>query len=91
VAGGGSTPTARRALSAGAFGQKAAEGLPDNPDAGKLIRWDVNNASNLPVARTNASGWGANGAIYLAGGNDGTGPKSELYWAVPTNAGDLPE
>src|SRR4029079_4865007 len=68
-----------------------AEGLPDNPDAGKLIRWDVNNAANLPVARTNASGWGANGAIYLAGGDDGTGPKSELYWAVPTNNGDLPE
>ena len=79
------------AVQRGAFGQTAAEGLPDNPDAGKLIRWDVNNAANLPVARTNASGWGANGAIYLAGGNDGTGPKNEVYWAVPTNNGDIPE
>jgi hypothetical protein len=79
------------AVQRGAFGQKAAEGLPENPDEGKLIRWDINNAANLPVARTNASGWGANGAIYLAGGNDGTGPKSELYWAVPTNSGDIPE
>jgi hypothetical protein len=79
------------AVQRGAFGQKAAEGLPDNPDAGKLIRWDVNNAANLPVARTNASGWGANGAIYLAGGNDGTGPKSEVYWAVPTSVGDITE
>ena len=75
----------------GAFGQAAAEGLPENPNEGKLVRWDVNPAANLPVARTNASGWGANGAIYLAGGNDGSGPKREVYWAVPTNAGDLPE
>ncbi len=79
------------AVQRGAFGQAAAEGLPANPDVGKLIRWDVNNSANLPVARTNASGWGANGAIYLAGGDDGTGPKSELYWAVPNNNGDLPE
>jgi len=79
------------AVQRGVFGQKAAEGLPANPNAGKLIRWDVNNAANLPVARTNASGWGANGAIYLAGGNDGKGPKSELYWAVPTTSGDIPE
>ncbi len=75
----------------GAFGQVAAAGLPANPDAGKVVRWDVNDAANLPAARTNASGWGANGSLYLAGGNDGSGPKSELYWAAPTTAGDLPE
>ena len=79
------------AVQRGAFGKKAAEGLPANPDEGKLIRWDINNSANLPVARTNASGWGANGAIYLAGGNDGSSPKSEVYWAVPTTTGDLPE
>jgi len=79
------------AVQRGAFGKAAAEGLPENVDEGKLIRWDINNNANLPVARTNASGWGANGAIYLAGGNDGTGPKSEVYWAVPTTAGDIPE
>ena len=75
----------------GAFGLEAAEGLPANPDQGKLIRWDVNDQANLPAPRTNQSGWGANGAIYLAGGADATGPKTELYWAVPTTAGDLPE
>jgi len=79
------------AVQRGAFGKRAAEGLPANPDEGRIIRWDVNNASNLPVARANASGWGANGAIYLAGGNDGSGPRSEVYWAVPTSAGDLTE
>src|SRR4051794_29656045 len=80
-----------KAVQRGAFGLKAAEGFPANPNAGKLVRWDVNNSANLPVARTNASGWGANGAIYVAGGNDGTAAKPEVYWAVPTNAGDIPE
>jgi hypothetical protein len=75
----------------GAFGLAAAEGLPANPDQGKLIRWDINDKANLPAPRTNQSGWGANGAIYLAGGADASGPKTELYWAVPTTAGDLPE
>jgi hypothetical protein len=79
------------AVQRGAFGEKAEPGFPANPAEGRLIRWDVSNASNLPVARTNASGWGANGAIYLAGGNDGTAPKSEVYWAVPTTTGDLTE
>lgn len=79
------------AVQRGVFGQPAAEGLPENPNAGKVIRWDVNNAANLPVARTNAAGWGANGALYLAGGNDGNGPRSEVYWAIPTTSGDLTE
>jgi len=79
------------AVQRGAFGPAAAEGLPENPNEGKLVRWDVNNSSNLPVARTNASGWGANGAIYIAGGSDGTTPKRDVYWAAPTTEGDLPE
>jgi hypothetical protein len=75
----------------GEFGQPAIEGLPANPDEGKLIKWTIEDPWNLPVARTNASGWGANGAIYLAGGNDGSGPQSEVYWAVPTTTGEIPE
>ncbi|HUU84464.1 MAG TPA: hypothetical protein VM243_13270, partial [Phycisphaerae bacterium] len=75
----------------GAFGEEAEEGLPANPNEGKLIRWDLSPTSNLPAVRTNASGWGANGAIYLAGGSDGTAPKTEVYWAVPTTDGDIPE
>ena len=46
------------AVQRGAFGKAAAEGLPANPDVGKLIRWDVNNSANLPVARDNAIGLG---------------------------------
>jgi hypothetical protein len=79
------------AVQRGVFGQPAAAGLPDNPDEGKVIRWDVNNSANLPVARANAAGWSANGALYLAGGSDGTNPQREIYWAIPTTAGDLPE
>jgi hypothetical protein len=79
------------AVQRGQFGPVAAAGLPINPDAGKVTKWAVNNAANLPFPRANASGWGANGAIYLAGGDDGTGSKSEVYWAIPTNAGDIPQ
>lgn len=74
------------------FGRPAIEGLPDNPDEGKVIRWAVSNDANLPVARTEASGWSANGAIYLVGGEDATGaPQSQLYWAIPTTDGEIPE
>ena len=79
------------AVQRGVFGQAAEEGLPENPDEGKVIRWDVNNAANLPVARTNAATWGANGALYLAGGNDGSGPKRDVFWAIPNSTGDLTE
>ncbi|HMA47898.1 MAG TPA: hypothetical protein VKP11_12005, partial [Frankiaceae bacterium] len=79
------------AVQRGAFGKPAAAGLPPNPDAGKVIRWDVSNSANLPVARTNASGWAANGTLYLAGGDDGNGPKTQVYWAIPTSTGDLKE
>jgi hypothetical protein len=75
----------------GAFGEEAAEGLEPNPDEGKVVRWDVNGTANLPVVRDNATTWSANGALYLVGGNDGTGPTRELYWAIPTTDGNLPE
>ena len=73
------------------FGRPAIEGLPDNPDEGKVVRWAVNDAANLPVARTDASGWTANGAIYLVGGADASGPQSQLYWAIPSTDGNIPE
>ncbi len=75
----------------GAFGQPAQEGLPENENEGKVVRWDVSDAANLPVPRTNAAGWSANGALYVAGGHDGSGTASEVYWAVPSSDGSLPE
>ena len=74
---GGSDAKARSARSSAAYSaRRPRKDCPRTPTKARSIRWDVNNAANLPVARTNASGWGANGALYLAGGNDGSGPKS---------------
>jgi hypothetical protein len=79
------------AVQRGDIGQAAAEGLPVNPNAGKVVAWAINNAANLPTARDDAAGWISNGTLYLAGGADASGPQREFYWAVPTNAGDIPE
>jgi N-acetylneuraminic acid mutarotase len=83
----GPTATVQR----GEFGQPAAAGLPANPDQGKLVRWGVNTTANLPAPRANASGWGANGAIYVAGGADASGQKTQIYWAIPDNGGNIAE
>jgi Kelch motif protein len=83
----GPTATVQR----GEFGQPAAAGLPANPDQGKLVRWGVNPSANLPAPRTNFAGWSANGAIYVVGGSDGSGQKTETYWAIPSTDGNIPE
>ncbi|MGH2476964.1 MAG: Kelch repeat-containing protein, partial [Candidatus Limnocylindrales bacterium] len=79
------------AVQRGNISVEAAAGFPENPDTGKVVRWDVNDAANLPGARDDAAGWSANGALYLVGGADGAGQRTELYWAEPTNGGDIPE
>jgi N-acetylneuraminic acid mutarotase len=79
------------AVQRGNIGVAAAVGLPENPNTGKVFRWDVSDAANLPAARDDAAGWSANGALYLIGGADADGPRTELYWAIPTIAGDIPE
>ncbi len=58
----------------------------------KLLRWDVAGAQvDLPAARTNAAGFAANGSLYLVGGSDGSGLRSEMYWTVPTATGEIDE
>jgi hypothetical protein len=52
-------------------------------------QWAASDATKLPAPRTGAAGFSANGAIYLAGGSDASGPKSELYWAIPDSNGGL--
>lgn len=60
-------------------------------EAGEPVgQWTTQDAFNLPSARTAASGFAANGALYLVGGSDGTSPKRELYWALPDATGGLP-
>ncbi len=75
----------------GSLGLEAAEGFPANPDQGKLVKWDIDNAWNLPGARDDAAGWTANGTIYSVGGKDGQGDRRELYWSIPGNDGTIPE
>ena len=63
-------------------------GQPDGETTTAAIQWAVNPAADLPAARTNASGFAANGTMYLVGGSDGSGSQNELYWTVPTPGGD---
>jgi Galactose oxidase, central domain len=55
-----------------------------------VIRWASLDAANLPKARSGGAGFTANGALYLAGGSDGTTAHKELYWALPDSNGNLP-
>ncbi len=60
-------------------------------NVGTVESWDIGGSgSNLPVARTLASGFTSNGVIYLVGGSDGTAPQPQLYWTIPDAKGDLP-
>ncbi|HEU4673531.1 MAG TPA: hypothetical protein VFS32_11580 [Candidatus Limnocylindrales bacterium] len=62
------------------------------PAAGNdVVGWQVANEVNLPAPRANPAGFTANGAIYLVGGDDGNGPRPELYWATPDGTGNFTE
>jgi len=58
------------------------------PEQG-IVQWATSDAANLPAARTGGAGFTANGAIYYAGGSDGTSAHGELYWALPSATGDI--
>lgn len=59
-------------------------------DATKIVRFGVKGgATDLPAPRTDLVGFAANGALYAIGGTDGKTPQGSLYWAVPTNGGDI--
>jgi hypothetical protein len=60
-------------------------------DAGKVVRWGspINGSANLPAPRTGAASWTANGAIYLAGGSDGTTPASDVWFTTPDGNGAI--
>jgi hypothetical protein len=59
-----------------------------------VVKWAVASDAtaatfNLPAPRTGAAGFVSNGALYLAGGSDGTAAHTEMYWAIPDNNGNL--
>lgn len=56
----------------------------------EVVQWGIKNGlPNLPVARADPAGFVSNGVIYIVGGSDTSGPKSELYWAIPTDQGEI--
>jgi hypothetical protein len=79
------------AVQRGSLGLEAAEGLEPNPDEGKVVAWDIDNAWNLPGARDDPAGWSANSALYVVGGSDNDGLRTELFWTTPTNDGRILE
>jgi hypothetical protein len=73
-----------------ASGAATATPAPSGAAAAQGIQgWAVSDAANVPP-RTRAAAFAANGALYLVGGDDGTGPQRELFWALPASNGDLP-
>ena len=79
------------AVQRGTISPEAAEGFPENPDQGKIVKWDIDNAWNLPGARDDPAGYSANGTLYVMGGADTEGPRPEVYWAIPANDGTIAE
>ena len=50
----------------------------------------VSEQTNLPGPRTNLAGFVANGSIYVTGGSDGVGDRTETLWAIPDANGVIP-
>ena len=61
---------------------------PEDPNI--VSAWRYSADTNLPGPRTDMSGFTANGGIYLQGGSDGTGPRTETLWATPDAEGVIP-
>ena len=77
------------AVQRGTIGQAGRRGPARNPDAGKVSRLGVSDpVANLPAPAHQRGGWAANGAIYVAGGNDGSGAaeRALLGGRRPTTA-----
>lgn len=59
-------------------------------DPNIVSAWRYSAETNLPGPRTNMSGFTANGGIYVQGGSDGVGPRTETLWATPDADGVIP-
>ncbi len=92
VWGGSSANGPSGAVQRGSIGTPATLETPA-PDAVavplQLLTWAVRDGANMPAGRSAAAGFSANGALYVAGGSDGSGPQHQLYWAVPDADGEV--
>lgn len=59
-------------------------------DPNVISAWRASAQTNLPAPRTNVSAFTVNGGIYVQGGNDGTRPRPETWWATPDADGVVP-
>jgi hypothetical protein len=56
-----------------------------------VTAWRASPETNLPAPRSNATGFTANGVLYLIGGVDAAGqPQASTWWAIPDAAGAVP-
>ena len=60
-------------------------------DPNLIEAWRTHEQTNLPVVRTNMAGFTANGVIYVQGGADASGPRTETWWATPDAEGVIGE
>ena len=101
VYGGSDASGATASVQRGDYGAILAPGASAEPSDGHgapaadvpegVTAWATDEGSNLPAPRTGASGFAANGALYLIGGSDGTTAQGDLYWALPNADGNLPD
>ena len=75
------------------FRLELIDGQPATSETGEPLGWAVAQEDMLPEARTDATGFVANGSLYVMGGLDADGqPQESLYWVVPNGtSGDVPE
>ena len=71
-------------------GDEAHPAPADNPNA-ITAQWRASAQTNLPAPRTNLAAFTVNGGIYVQGGNDGSGPRAETWWATPDADGIIPQ
>ena len=72
------------------FRLEFVNGEPATGADGRPLGWAVAQEQLLPEARSDATGFVANGSIYVIGGVDADGqPQDTVYWVVPDTNGDL--
>jgi hypothetical protein len=74
----------RNASGPAATVQRGTVSTTEGDTLGNVTEFGTGFGANLPEPRTNASGWAANGALYIVGGADASGIQNELYWATPS-------
>ena len=79
------------AVQRGRLGLEAAEGFPENPDQGKVVGWDINNAVEPAGAHATTPPAGPRTAPCICvGGADAEGPQARDVLVDPDNDGDDP-